>query len=110
MKTDKAFGPSEITLELFRAIGHPGIKRLKGLLNKLWLEEVIPEDWKRSTMIPIYKGKGNILECGNRSGIKLLEHGMVLYERILDRRLMEAIKINEMQCGFMPGKGITNAI
>ena len=54
MKTGKTAGTHEITAELFRAIGQLGIKWLKGLLNKLWSEEVIPEDWKRRTMIPIY--------------------------------------------------------
>ena len=61
-------------------------------------------------MIPIYKRKGDILECGNHRGMKLLEPGMKMYERILGRRLREVIKIDERQCGFMPGKEITDAI
>ena len=33
--------------------------------NGLLMEESMPESWKRSTVVPLYKGKGNVLECGN---------------------------------------------
>jgi len=32
----------------------------------------IPEDWKSSVILPIYKGKGDPMECGPYRGIKLL--------------------------------------
>jgi len=35
----------------------------------------IPEDWKSSVVLPIYKGKADPMECGSYRGIKLLEHG-----------------------------------
>ena len=108
MKKGKAAGPSEVTTKMFRALEQLGISWLSDWLNRLWREENIPEDWKKSTTIPIYNG--NILECGSYRGIKLLEHGMKIYERILDRRLREVIRVDEMQCGFMPGKGTTGAI
>ena len=35
---------------------------------------------------------------------------MKLYERVLEVRIREQVNINDMQFGFMPGKGTTDAI
>ena len=35
---------------------------------------------------------------------------MKIIERILERRLREQVQIDELQFGFMPGKGTTDAI
>ena len=42
--------------------------------------------------------------------MKLLEHGMKVLERILDKRLRQRINVDDMQCGFMPGRGTIDAI
>ena len=52
-------------------------------------------------MIPIYKAKGNVLDCGNYRGIKLLEHGLKVYERIIDKRLRQQVNIDDMQFRFI---------
>ena len=46
------------------------------------------------------------MECGSYRGIKLLEHAMKVVERIFRQQ----IKIDDMQFGFMKGKGTTDAI
>ena len=67
-------------------------------------------EWELSTLIPIYKGKGDPMECGSYRAIKLLEHGMKVLERVLERRLRMKINIDDMQFGFMSGKGTVDAI
>jgi hypothetical protein len=47
----------------------------------------IPENWKRSVTIPIFKGKGDALQCGIYRGVRLLEHGMKIFEKVLEERL-----------------------
>ena len=42
--------------------------------------------------------------------MKLLEHATKIVERILKRRLRTLVNLNEMQFGFMPGKGTVDAI
>ncbi len=42
-------------------------------------------EWGISYTIPIYKGKGAALLCGKYRGVRLLEHGMKLWEKILER-------------------------
>ena len=41
---------------------------------------------------------------------KLLEHAMKVIERIFEHRIRQQIKIDDMQFGFMKGKGTTDAI
>ena len=41
---------------------------------------------------------------------KLLEHGMKVIERIFERTLLKVVELDEMQMGFMPGRGTTDAI
>lgn len=50
------------------------------------------------------------MECGSYRAIKLLEHAMKVVERVLEQRLRDMVNIDEMQCGFTPGKGTTDAI
>jgi len=38
-------------------------------------------------VLPIYKGKGDPMECGSYRGIKLLEHAMKVVERIFEHRI-----------------------
>jgi len=58
-------------------------------------------EWRISTMIPLYKNKGNIQDCKNYQGIKLLSHTAKLWERIIEGRLRKDIvirKINLVLC------------
>ena len=70
----------------------------------------MPESWKKSDLIPIFKGKGEVRSSGNYRSIKLLEHDMKVIKRIFERRLRKAVKLDEMQMCFMPGRGMTEAI
>ena len=67
-------------------------------------------DWRKSRMVPIFKGKGDVLECNNYRGIKLMSHTMKLWERIIEVRLREIINIADNQFGFRPSKSITEPI
>ena len=44
--------------------------------------------------VNIYKGKGDALESGNNRGLKLLDHGMKVVERVLERLIRERVNIN----------------
>ena len=61
-------------------------------------------------MVPIFKGKGDVLECNNYIGIKLMSHNMKLWERMLEARLREITNISEKQFGFRSGKSTTEPI
>jgi len=88
----------------------------EGLQNDLFFVSIrrtyrhIPEDWKSSVVLLIYRGKGDPVECGSYRWIKLLEHAMKVVERIFEHRIWQQIKVDDMQFGFMKGKGTTDAI
>jgi len=60
-------------------------------------EGCFPEDWKSSVVLPIYKGKGDPMECESYRGIKLLEHAMKVVEKIFEHRIRQQIEIDDMQ-------------
>ena len=66
-------------------------------------------DWKTSTVL-IYKKKGSVMDYAIYRGLKLLEHGMKVVERLLEKRLRRLVKVDQIQFGFMPGKSTMNAI
>jgi len=70
----------------------------------------IPDDWRSSILLPVFKRKGDPIECGSYKAIKLLEHAMKVIERVFERRIRQKVKIDAMQFGFMPGKRTTDAI
>jgi len=61
-----------------------GTQWLLDLCNGIVKEGCMPVDWKSSVILPIYKGKGDPMECGSYRGIKLLEHAMKVVERIFE--------------------------
>ena len=48
----------------------------------------MPTEWKSSVIIPLYKNKGDVKDCGLYRRIKLLEDGIKIIERVLERSLM----------------------
>ena len=46
------------------------------LCQRIQHEKRMPEDWATSMAIPIFKGKGDIMNCRMRRGGKLLEHAV----------------------------------
>ena len=41
----------------------------------------------------LFIGKGDPLECGSRRAIKLLEHGMKVFERVHEIKIREQVKL-----------------
>ncbi|KAK3538370.1 hypothetical protein QTP86_000563 [Hemibagrus guttatus] len=70
----------------------------------------MPEEWRRSVLVPIFKNKGDVQSCSNYRGIKFMSHTMKLWERVVEARLRKVVDICEQQYGFMPRKSTTDAI
>ena len=85
--------------------GKDGDKVFARLFKRLLMDERMPEEWRRSVLIPIYKNKEDAQCCGNYRGIKLMSHTMNVWERIIETRLKDRVEISKQQYGFMPGKG-----
>ena len=110
MKVGKAADPSGIIAEMLKAAGDLCYPMLVDLANAMIYNHEIPSDWENSFIINLYKGKGDALDRGNYRGLKLLEQTMKLVERIVETLICDSISINDMQFGFMSGRGTTDAI
>jgi len=86
MKNNKSVGPDGIPIEAFKVLGILGVKILTKIFNNILINGEMPEEWRRSTITPIYKGKGDHMNCASYRGIKLLNHTMKLWERIKNQR------------------------
>ena len=110
IKKGKAVGPDELPVEVWKCMGEMGINFLTRLFYRLLMGGRMPEEWKRSVLISIYKNKGDAQCCGNYRGIKLMSHTMKIWERIIETRLRDRVDISKQQYGFMPRKGTTDAM
>jgi len=99
---------SGLLAEMIQATGDIGTLWMLDLCNCIAKEGCIPEDWKSSVVLPVYKGEP--MECGSYGGIKLLEHAMKVVETIFKHRIRQQIDIDYMHFGFMKGKGTADAI
>jgi len=61
-------------------------------------------------VLPVCEVKGDPMGCGSYRGIKLLEHAVKVVERIFKHRIRQQTDVDDMQFGFMKGKGTTDAI
>ena len=110
MKDGKAAGVSGIVVEMLKASGEAGLELFIKLFNNIVKEEKVPSDWEMSIIINCFKGKGDAVEHGNFRGLKLLDHLMKVFERVIEKYIREAVNTDDMQFGFMPGKGTMDAI
>ena len=110
MKHSKAVGPDNIPIEVWKYLGDYGLNFLKQLFDSIMVTERMPEEWRTSTLVPIYKNKGDGQSCTNYRGIKLLCHTMKLWERIVNTRIRSDVEISNEQFGFMPKRSTIDAI
>ena len=81
MGLDDATGPDDLLIEPVKILAKQDIRYMVEAMNQV-LQQELPDMWRKSRMVPIYKGKGDILECNNYRGIKLMCHSMQLWERV----------------------------
>ncbi|KAK3525653.1 hypothetical protein QTP70_002564 [Hemibagrus guttatus] len=110
MKSGKAVGPDDIPVEVWKCLGEAAVEFLTSLFNRVLESERMPEEWRRSVLVPIFKNKGDVQSCSNYRGIKLMSHTMKLWERVVEASFRKLVEICEQQYGFMPRKSTTDAI
>ncbi|KAK3506756.1 hypothetical protein QTP70_023753, partial [Hemibagrus guttatus] len=76
MKSGKAVGPDDIPVEVWKCLGEAAVGFLANLFNRVLESERMPEEWRRSVLVPIFKNKGDVQSCSNYRGIKLMSHTM----------------------------------
>ena len=77
----------------------------------IWNKEKLPEEWKESIIVPIYK-KGDETDFSNYRGISILQITYKILSNILFSRLASYAKkiIVVLQCGFRRNMSAANNI
>ncbi|KAG5623258.1 hypothetical protein H5410_008476 [Solanum commersonii] len=110
MSRGRAIGPDEIPVDFWKSMNKAGIEWLTRLFNVIFKTSKMSDEWRWSTMVPLYKNKGDIQNCNNYRGIKLLSHTMKIWERVVEMWVRKGVYISENQFEFMSGRSTTKAI
>jgi len=87
LKNHKSPGIDQIPAELIKAEGGTICSAIHKLIISIWNKEELPEEWKESIIVPIYK-KGDKTYCNNYRGISLLPTTYKILSNILLSRLI----------------------
>ena len=63
------------------------------MFNEILDDKNMPEEQRKSTLIPIFINKGDVQNCSGYRGIKLMSHTMKIWERVKQRRPREEVNI-----------------
>ena len=69
----------------------------------------MPVEWALCIVVPIFTGKSD-MNCNCYGSVKLLEHGMKMVERVLEKRLNRIVSVDEIQFGFTLERGTIDAV
>ena len=111
LKDGKSPGCDEITAEMIKASGDPGIGYYHKVCLEIWKTGEWPIDWKRSVFIILPK-KGDLKHCSNHRTISLISHASKIILKIIMKRL-EAIsktEVSKTQAGFRKERGTRDHI
>jgi hypothetical protein len=108
LKSHRSPGSDHIQVELIKAGGSTTCCAIHKLIISVWNKEELPEDWKESIMVPIYK-KGDKTDCNNYRKKSILPTTYKLLSNILLSRLIsyaEEIK-GDHEGGFRCNRSTT---
>jgi hypothetical protein len=97
----KSPGIDQIPAELIKVGGRTYRCAIHKLIIAIWNKEELPEEWKKSIIVPIHK-KGDKTDCNIYTGISLLPTTYKLLFNILLSRLIPYAEeiIGDHQCGY----------
>jgi hypothetical protein len=108
-KRYKSPGIDQIPAELIQAGGNTLRSEIHKRINCIWNKEELPEQWKESIIVPVYK-KSDKTDCSNYRGISLLSTSYKILSNILLSRFTQYVDeiIGDHQCGFRRNRSTTD--
>lgn len=97
----KAAGPDGLMGELLKLGGAPMTTVFQLFLNEIYRLNQTPEEWKKASIVPVYKNKGSRTDIKYYRPIALTCAARRLYERLLVPQVNEFVsRLSDFQSGF----------
>ena len=111
LRSGKAAGPDEIPAEAIKADLETAVNMLYSFFSKIWEKEEVAAQWKEGIIIKLQK-KGDLGDCSNYRGIMLLSTPGKVPNRVLLKRMKEAVdpKLRDQQAGFQRNRSCADQI
>ena len=109
MKKNKASDTSGVVLEMLLASGDLGTAQMANLFHQIIADNKVPEGGNISGIMNCFKKKHEATEQVNYGGLKLREHIMKVFERVIEQKIREMLHIDAMQFDFIPRKDTMDA-
>ena len=110
LKPRKATGPDKIPNSIFIKADQELRNIYLNTLNKITTMKAPPTQWQEREIIRLYKGKGIRGKCSNERGMTLSSNMGKVYERLLNRRILDKLEVTEEQAGGRKGVSTTDHI
>ena len=110
MKKAKAPSSSGTVTERLTVSSDVCSKMIADLKIFIIRDNAMPCNWNVSIIISLFKGKGEALYRLNYRDLNLTERILKVIKQIAEGFIRNVVKIDDMQFGFMPGRGTTDAI
>ena len=106
MTNNKACGPDGIPVELHEH-SKPCAGMLRHLLQKMWLEEDVSQDFAKATFVMLFKNKGSSNDPSKYRCIGLLAHAFKVFQQCLMERIEAETEgyLSDWQTGFRKQRG-----
>ena len=102
-----------MTSVLLKFAGTTGVRELLMIFQGTMGGEHKPDEWHNSLTVPLYKRKGDALQCGKYRGVQGVEIVGAWHEgleTVLNERLKQVTNVGENQFGFRVLKSTAGAI
>ena len=111
LKRDISPGTDQNPAELIKTGCRTIRFEIRKLIISIWDKEELPEEWKKSVILPIYK-KGIATDCNNYRGMSLLPTTYKILSNILLSTLTPYAEeiIGDHECGFRRNRSTTDHI
>uniref|UniRef100_A0A803TK36 Reverse transcriptase domain-containing protein n=1 Tax=Anolis carolinensis TaxID=28377 RepID=A0A803TK36_ANOCA len=106
LKANKAPGPDGLTTAYYKTFQDMLSIPLQKVMNRILEGEKVPQTWENANIVLIPKKNTDNAKVSNYRPISLLNVDYKIFTSVLAERLKKVLaeRINEDQCGFLPGR------
>lgn len=109
MDNNKAVGVDGTHVEMLKSNPRQTAKLLTEIWKTVGETRIIPRNWLRGIVVPLYKGKGESAKPKNYRPLTILSHLRKLTEKAVVLELEKVITTDRSQFGFQAGLQVTQA-